>query len=174
MEPIGSLSGSPFYHFNNLPSGEFVFKFIIEGEKAVLLHKMTVVNESLTKSLLSLEPSRGSSLPFGSNPSSLAVLLRLSLICPQMTSQAAPLTACPSHTGCSGENKLLSVSSLPGCTHLSFCLESSSHHPSTTLSPSVQCLFHFQISAAMLLPPGNLPWYCPHIWIRRSLSQVLP
>ena len=78
MEPKDSLSGSPFNCFHNLPSGELVFKFLITGEKTVLLNKITVVKESLTKSLLSLEFFHGSTLPLASNPSSLAWPGRLS------------------------------------------------------------------------------------------------
>lgn len=35
-----------------------------------------------------------------------------------------------------------------------------------TLPSPVECPFHLQISASMLLPPGSLSGSCPHIWIR--------
>ena len=44
----------------NLPFREFIFKFLIKGEKPVLLHKMTVVSD---KTVLSLKPFHGSTIP---------------------------------------------------------------------------------------------------------------
>ena len=43
----------------NLPFRELIFKFLIKGEKTVLLHKMTVVSD---KTVLSLKPFHGSTM----------------------------------------------------------------------------------------------------------------
>lgn len=93
MESKGSFSGSPFYCFNSLPSGEPVVQVLHWGrKKTVLFHKMTVVNKNLTKSLLSLEHFHCSTLPLSSNQiqAPWQILLRLSLICPQPISQVPP------------------------------------------------------------------------------------
>lgn len=148
MEPEDSLSGSPFNCFHNLPSGELVFKFLITGEKTVLLNKITVVKESLTKSLLSLEFFHGSTLPLASNPSSLAWPGRLSF-------SVLPYSMVTHF-------QTLYTLFFPGTlfTH------PLSHHPDSTCPVPV-----LLISAVRPLPPGSLLHSCLHIWIR-SPSRV--
>lgn len=118
---------------------------------------MTVVSD---KTLLYLEPFHGSTLPLGSNPSSLAWPARLSLIRPRTISQATPLSTCHLHTACSRQTGWLSVlpilhgSSLPGSIHYSSCLEYFSYHPSQ----------HPDSACSMPIPSPDLSFNAPSFW----------